>query len=167
MGISKQEALNAIDRDQAFFCAASDAVWDHPETAFQEFKSADIICKLLERERFTVDRPVAGIETAFTGRFGHGEPVIGILGEFDALSGMSQKAGISDKVAITAGEPGHGCGHHMISPGSVAAAVAIKEYLEKNQKEGTVIFLDVREKKVVPERVLWPEKVFLMNWILH
>lgn len=80
MGISKKEALQAIEREREMICAASDAVWDHPETAFQEFKSTEILCELLEKEGFSVERNLAGIQTAFSGRFGHGKPVVGILG---------------------------------------------------------------------------------------
>lgn len=140
MGITKNEALMAIDREREAICAASDAVWENPETAFQEFKSTEILCELLEKEGFTVEKNLAGIATAFSGRFGHGKPVVGILGEFDALSGLSQVAGIAEKKPIIDGEPGHGCGHNLLGAGSVAAAVAVKEYLTKNEKEGTVIF---------------------------
>ena len=140
MGITKQDALLAIDREKENLCFASDKVWDHPETAFQEFQSTEILCELLEKEGFQVERDLAGIKTAFSGRFGHGKPVAGILGEFDALSGLSQKEGAFEKVAIEEGAPGHGCGHNLLGVGSVAAAVAVKEYLEKNGKEGTVIF---------------------------
>lgn len=140
MGISKKEALQAIEREREMICAASDAVWDHPETAFQEFKSTEILCELLEKEGFSVERNLAGIQTAFSGRFGHGKPVVGILGEFDALSGLSQESESIEKVPVCEGEPGHGCGHNLLGAGSVAAAIAVKEYLEKNGKEGTVVF---------------------------
>ena len=140
MGISKKAALQAIEREREMICAASDAVWDHPETAFQEFKSTEILCELLEKEGFSVERNLAGIQTAFSGRFGHGKPVVGILGEFDALSGLSQESESIEKVPVCEGEPGHGCGHNLLGAGSVAAAIAVKEYLEKNGKEGTVVF---------------------------
>lgn len=140
MGITKKEAFLAIDREREHICAASDRVWENPETAFQEFKSTEILCELLKKEGFEVEKNLAGIATAFSGRFGHGKPVVGILGEFDALSGLSQVEGICEKTAIEDGAPGHGCGHNLLGAGSVAAAVAIKEYLEKNEKEGTVIF---------------------------
>lgn len=140
MAITKKEALMAIDREKESICAASDRVWENPETAFQEFKSTEILCELLEKEGFAVEKNLAGIATAFSGRFGHGKPVVGILGEFDALSGLSQEEGITEKVPLKDGEPGHGCGHNLLGAGSVAAAVAVKEYLEKNGKEGTVIF---------------------------
>ena len=110
MGISKKEALQAIEREREMICAASDAVWDHPETAFQEFKSTEILCELMEKEGFSVERNLAGIQTAFSGRFGHGKPVVGILGEFDALSGLSQESESIEKVPVCEGEPGHGSG---------------------------------------------------------
>lgn len=140
MNITKEQALSAIDREKELLCKASDDVWDHPETAFQEFKSAEILCELLEKEGFSVEKNLAGIATAFSGRFGHGKPVMGILGEFDALSGLSQVCAATEKAAVADGEPGHGCGHNLLGAGSIAAAVAMKEYLEKNGKEGTVIF---------------------------
>ena len=140
MGISKKEALQAIEREREMICAASDAVWDHPETAFQEFKSTEILCELLEKEGFSVERNLAGIQTAFSGRFGHGKPVVGILGEFDALSGLSQESESIEKVPVCEGEPGHGCGHNLLGAGSMAAAFAIKKYLEeKGEGSGKVI----------------------------
>lgn len=138
--LSKEQALKSIDREKEFICCASDKIWDNPETAFQEYKSAQTLCELLEREGFVVEKNLAGIETAFSGRFGHGKPVVGILGEFDALSGLSQESENAEKVPVVDGAPGHGCGHNLLGAGSVAAAVAVKEYLQKNEKEGTVIF---------------------------
>lgn len=140
MEFSKEQALLAIDRERVPICTASDQVWENPETAFQEFKSVDILCELLEKEGFHVERNLAGIATAFSGTYGHGKPVVGILGEFDALSGLSQEAEKTEKIAIVDGSPGHGCGHNLLGTGSLAAAVAVKEYLEKNNKEGTVIY---------------------------
>lgn len=140
MEFSKEQALLAIDRERVLICTASDQVWENPETAFQEFKSVDILCELLEKEGFHVERNLAGIATAFSGTYGHGKPVVGILGEFDALSGLSQEAEKTEKIAIVDGAPGHGCGHNLLGTGSLAAAVAVKEYLEKNNKEGTVIY---------------------------
>lgn len=140
MNISKEQALQAIDREKELICCASDRIWDNPETAFQEYKSTETLCGLLEREGFTVEKNLAGIETAFSGRYGHGKPVVGILGEFDALSGLSQVSESAEKIPVAEGAPGHGCGHNLLGAGSVAAAIAVKEYLMKNEKEGTVIF---------------------------
>ena len=139
MGITKSEALKAVDRERGPVCEASDKIWDQPETAFQEFHSTDILCELLEKEGFKVERNLAGIATAFSGKYGFGKPVVGILGEFDALSGLSQESQSLKKIAMEDGAPGHGCGHNLLGTGSVAAAIAVKEYLEKNQKETFIL----------------------------
>ena len=97
MGITKEQALMAIDREKAVLTNASDRVWDNPETAFQEFKSTEILCELLEKEGFEVEKNLANIATAFSGRYGSGKPVIGFLGEYDALSGLSRAASTSER----------------------------------------------------------------------
>ena len=108
MGITKAEALKAVDRERGPVCEASDRIWDQPETAFQEFHSTDVLCELLEKEGFRVERNLAGIATAFSGTYGSGKPVVGILGEFDALSGLSQESESLEKTALVDGAPGHG-----------------------------------------------------------
>lgn len=135
-----EEYLKAIDEEAARITAASDEVWEAAELAFSEHKSAACLTKLLEEEGFEVQCPAYGIETAFTGSFGSGKPVIGFLGEFDALGSLSQKAGVAVKEALIPGANGHGCGHNMLGAGSIAAAVAVKRYLEKTGKSGTVIY---------------------------
>ena len=88
-----------------------------------------------------MERGIAGIETAFVGTYGSGKPVIGILGEYDALTGLSQKAGATEREELVAGGCGHGCGHNMLGAGAMAAAFGIKKYLEKKgEGHGTVIF---------------------------
>lgn len=140
MKANVQEALNVIDRQAGVFCAVSDAIWGTPETAFLELASAKELINTLKEFGFSVTEKVAGIETAFSARYGTGKPVIGILGEFDALSGLSQEAGCAEKKAILPGEAGHGCGHNLLGVGSLAAAVAIREYLKENKCSGTVIY---------------------------
>lgn len=140
MKASCQKALEAIDRQAQTLCTLSDAIWETPETAFLEFKSAKALKEALNAFGFLVIDKVAGIETAFSARYGTGKPVIGILGEFDALSGLSQQAGLAEKKAILPGEPGHGCGHNLLGVGALAAAVAIREYLKENNCSGTVIY---------------------------
>lgn len=83
---------------------------------------------------------LCGIETAFSGSFGAGRPVIGILGEFDALSSLSQQSGAAALQSVTPGGNGHGCGHNLLGAGSLAAAAALKEYLAMSGKPGTVVF---------------------------
>ena len=118
----------------------SDAIGDEPELSLKEFKAAALYTDALEKLGFTVQKNLCGIETAFSGSYGSGHPVIGILGEFDALSGLSQQSGVAVPQSITPGGNGHGCGHNMLGVGSLAAAAAVKEYLVASGKPGTVIF---------------------------
>ncbi len=140
MSENKNLAFDAIDRVSDQIIAVSDAVWDNPETAFLEEVATKVQCELLENLGFEVQTNLANIPTAFSGRYGSGKPVIGILGEFDALSGLSQKADIFEKEPITAGANGHGCGHNLLGAGSIAAAYGIMQYLKQTGKSGTVIY---------------------------
>ena len=123
----KQSALQAIDRLENQICRLSDSIWDHPETGYQEFFATDAYCRFLEEQGFQVEKNLAGIKTAFSGTYGCGSPVIGILGEFDALPGLSQKAGTAKKKELVRGGPGHGCGHNLLGAGALAAVLAVKE----------------------------------------
>lgn len=136
----KQEIIRYIASKAETFYKVSDDIWDAAETAFEEYKSAEVLCKALEEEGFEVSRGIAGIETAFCGKAGSGGPVIGILGEFDALSGLSQVSSAAEKMELVKGGNGHGCGHNMLGAGSLAAAVGIKKYLEESGTPGTVIY---------------------------
>jgi len=138
--LDKKKVIDYIAQKSDVFCDLSDKIWESAETAFEEFESAKVLCEALEESGFKVEKGIAGIETAFSGTFGSGKPVIGILGEFDALSGLNQRAGICEQEAIVAGANGHGCGHNMLGAGSLAAAVGIKKYLEESGKSGTVIY---------------------------
>ena len=119
---------------------ASDTIWEAAELAFTENISAGVLCGVLKKNGFAVETGLAGIPTAFKGTFGSGNPVIGFLGEFDALSGLSQEAGICEQKSVTAGGTGHGCGHNLLGTASLAAAIAYKEYLEQTHQTGTVIY---------------------------
>ena len=139
--MNKAEAIRVIDEKQALLDDVNDSIWEYAETAFQEFKSMDKLCEALEQEGFKVEKGVGDIPTAFTGTYGHGKPVIGLLGEFDALSGLSQVGGCPEKKALVPGGAGHGCGHNCLGTASLAAAIAVKNYLEHNlQVSGTVIY---------------------------
>ncbi|SFK85269.1 aminobenzoyl-glutamate utilization protein B [Lachnospiraceae bacterium KH1T2] len=140
MNSFKKEAVDYIDKHSNIFTEVSDQIWATPELSLKEYRSAALYEKVLEENGFTVEKEIDGIETAFTGTFGHGKPVIGILGEFDALSGLSQKKGQVKHKPLVPGAPGHGCGHNMLGAGALAAAFAIKDYLETSGREGTVIF---------------------------
>lgn len=135
-----EEYLEIIEDQAAELCRLSDAIWDNPETAFSEDVSSKLLADFLEKEGFAIRNPVFGIKTAFTASFGSGSPVIGFLGEFDALSGLSQADGCFERKPLTDGGNGHGCGHNLLGVGAAAAALAVKHYLEKTGKPGTVIF---------------------------
>ena len=100
------------------------------------FVLPDTICQVLEEEGFTVERGLAGIPTCFTGTYVHGsgKPVMGILGEFDALSSLSQQAATTTPQPVVPGGAGHGCGHCSLGAGSLAAVLAIKDYLEQTER---------------------------------
>ena len=128
-----------IDSKQDFLNDVSKYIFEHPETRFQEYKSSKRIIEALKEEGFEVEENVANIETAFLGKYGSGKPIIGFLGEFDALSGLSQQPGLAEQEAIIDGGNGHGCGHNLLGIGSLAAAIAVKEYLKQNNLESCLI----------------------------
>ena len=131
--------LKAIEEKRAVVEQTADYIWENPEVAFVEYKAAAWFCDVLRKEGFEVEENLADIKTAFSGRFGSGKPVIGILGEFDALSGLNQVAGITEQVSA-GGEAGHGCGHNLLGAAALGAAIGVKAWLEKTGNPGTVIF---------------------------
>ena len=120
------------------FTALSDEIWDFAELKFDEHRSSQRLIAMLEKSGFQVRRNVAEMETAFIGEFGSGKPVVAFLGEFDALAGMSQVAGIADPQPMVPGGTGHGCGHNLLGVGSLLAAVALARYLTQKGLPGTV-----------------------------
>ena len=135
----KQAALAAIEEKRNTIIHVADSIWEYAELSLQEYKSCALYCEVLEKEGFQVDRGICGIETAFSASFGSGRPVIGVLAEYDALSGLSQKAGALEREEASSGGNGHGCGHNLLGAGALAAAIGIKAYLEKTGRQGTVI----------------------------
>lgn len=127
-----------IEEKRHSFIALSDRIWEYAETKFEEFQSAEVICQFLEREGFTVVRNVAGIKTAFTASFGSGKPVIGLLGEFDALPSLSQKEATAYYEPIIEGGNGHGCGHNLLGTAPLAAVIAVKQLMEEQGLTGTI-----------------------------
>ncbi len=136
----KNIAINAINEKSQVFSELSDKIWEYAELSLKEYKSAAEYCRVLAELGFEVEENVADIPTAFLGKWGSGKPVIGILGEYDALSGLSQVGGSCEREELVKGGCGHGCGHNMLGAGSLAAAYGIKEYLKASGKSGTVIF---------------------------
>ncbi len=116
----------------------SDDIWDHPELNFQERHAADAHAAMLKAEGFRVSEGIAGMPTAVMGEAGEGGPVIAILGEYDALPGLSQAAGIAEEQPLVTGGSGHGCGHNMLGSASLLAASAVKDWLAANRIPGRV-----------------------------
>ena len=140
MNDEKRSALAHVDETAALYTALSDEIWENPELSLKEYKATALYCEALRSLGFTVTEKLCGIDTAFCGAYGSGRPVIGILGEYDALSGLSQAAGECAPEPLVPGGAGHGCGHNLLGAGSLAAAAAVKNYLEKTGKSGTVVF---------------------------
>lgn len=115
-------------------------IWGFAELKFDEHKSAEVLKNYLKGKGFRIEENLADIPTAFSASFGNGSPVIAILGEFDALSGLSQESDSFVAKKVDGMENGHGCGHHLLGVGSAGAAVKVKEYIEENGISGTVIF---------------------------
>ena len=120
--------------------ALSDQIWDYAELKFAEHKSAAAMVEFLKEEGFEVETGIGEIETAYMAKFGSGKPVIGILGEFDALSGMSQMADVAEKTPREGTNNGHGCGHHLLGVAGIGAAMILRDYFKETGKEGTVVF---------------------------
>lgn len=131
--------LSVIDANKDALIGLSDYLWENPETAFAEFTATQLLCDTLRKEGFFVKEKLANIPTAFSGTFGSGKPVIGFLGEYDALANLDQAAGATSQQGVS-GKDGHGCGHHLLGIGALGAAIAAKRYLEQSGKSGTVIY---------------------------
>ncbi len=135
----KKSLLNSIEEKSSALISLSDDIWEAAEVAFREVKSSEYLVKYAEENGLKVERGVAGIPTAFIASYGEGKPVIGIIGEFDALPGLSQStAPYKDEMIL--GGAGHGCGHNLFGTASLGAAVAIKELIEKGDLSGTIKF---------------------------
>ncbi len=129
-----------IDSHIETFSTLSDTIWDHPETRFNEYFSANLLADTLEKANFHLERGVANIETAFIASYGSGSPVIAILGEYDALAGLSQQAGCAYKQPINENGNGHGCGHNILGTAALASVLAVKTLMEQYAISGTIRF---------------------------
>ena len=135
----KQEAVFSVEKQNAELVKLSDRIWALAETALRETKSSALLADHAEKNGFKMERGVSGMPTAFIGTYGEGRPIIGILGEFDALPGISQKAS-PVKEPYEKGAAGHGCGHNLFGAASLGAAIAIKELIQAGKLKGTIRF---------------------------
>ena len=134
---NRQEILDWLAAESAAFTGMADDIWSHPETAFREHRAARLQAGWLEAAGFRVRRGLGGLDTAFVAEWGNGRPVIGLLGEYDALAGLSQKRQPTPMPEVEGG-PGHGCGHNLLGTACVASAAALCRWLEATGRRGTV-----------------------------
>lgn len=136
---NKKRVVDFIESNSSDLTGLSDEIWQYAEIAFKESQSAEALAGYAESQGFTVTRGVGEIPTAFIAEYGSGTPIIGIMGEFDALPGLSQET-VPHKEPLIEGAPGHGCGHNLFGVASLAAATSIKNLIESGELEGTVRF---------------------------
>ena len=156
MSSGKKAIVSSIEAHKENLIQLSDSIWALAEVAFQESKSSEVLADYAEKNGLKVTRGVANIPTAFTATYGSGKPVISVLGEFDALPGLSQQTEPT-KNPITVGAPGHGCGHNLFGAASLGAAIAIKEQIEAGKLKGTIKFLGTPAE----------EKYFAKVWMVE
>ncbi|NDV16597.1 amidohydrolase [Muricauda sp. TY007] len=169
MSKDKKAVVASVEKHKENLIKISDSIWALAETAFEESISAELLADYAEENGMTVTRGVANIPTAFIATYGSGSPVISVLGEFDALPGLSQNT-VPTKDPRIEGEPGHGCGHNMFGAASLGAAIAIKEQIEAGNIKGTVKFFGTpAEEKFfgkvwMVEAGLWDDVDVNVSW---
>jgi aminobenzoyl-glutamate utilization protein B len=134
---TQQTALAEVAHRADELKAINKFIWEAAEVGLQEHRSSAKLIESLAAAGFEVQKNIAGMPTAFVASYGSGKPIIGILAEYDALPGMSQKAA-PQREAVTAGAPGHACGHSALGSGAVGAALAVKAAMEKHNLPGTI-----------------------------
>jgi aminobenzoyl-glutamate utilization protein B len=149
---NKQMVLQSVEKHQGELIKLSDQVWAFAETALKEFQSSKVLSDYAQAQGFQVTTGVAGLPTAFIAEYGSGKPVIGIMGEYDALPGISQKAQTT-REALVEGAAGHGCGHNLFGAGSLGAAIAIKELMQAGKLKGTVRFYGTPAEEAVGGKI--------------
>lgn len=133
-----EQIWDLVDAKRDGFIELSDRVWGMPEIAYTEFKSVAEHTAMLKAQGFAVTENYCGIPTAVLGEAGEGGPVIAILGEYDALPGLSQEANIAEHRPLPGNGHGHGCGHNMLGSAALLAATAVKDFLAATGKPGRV-----------------------------
>ena len=135
----KKAVIQSLEAKKQQYVDVATNIWNLAELGYKEGKSANLLQSMLKEEGFTIETGVAGIPTAFTATFGSGSPVIGVLGEYDALPGFSQDA-VPFKKELAGNTNGHACGHHLFGSASAAAAIAVKNWLKTTGRKGTIRF---------------------------
>lgn len=158
---NKALILASVEKHHQELIELSDKIWGFAEIAMKETQSSKVLSNYAAKQGFKVEKGVAGIPTAFIATYGSGKPIIAVMGEFDALPGLSQKAQPT-KEPLNAGAAGHGCGHNLFGAGSLGAAVAIKELIAAGKIKGTVRFYGTPAEEDKEGKV-WMAKAGLFN----
>lgn len=146
--MTKQEMLAFIDQSAPELTGVSRQLWAAPELSGQETASAALLRKILRENGFVIVE-VPGKPHAFYAEYGAGAPVLAVLGEYDALPGLSQAADSAVRAPLEEGAPGHGCGHNLLGSGALGAVLALKHYLEESGDSGTVRFYGCPEEETL------------------
>ncbi|WP_413377632.1 amidohydrolase [Alkalihalobacillus sp. 1P02AB] len=146
--MGKQKIVQVINSNQSEFTDMAKKIWNHPQVAYEEEYASSLQMSKLEEEGFTIQSNIAGISTAFVAEYGGGKPIIGILGEYDALPGLSQHVS-TVKEAIISDGPGHGCGHNLLGTAGVEAVVALKKVMKEEGLSGTIRYYGCPAEEVL------------------
>ncbi|MBQ2327086.1 MAG: amidohydrolase, partial [Clostridia bacterium] len=145
-------AIEKIRNDKDVFIGLAQNMWDHPETGYNEVKACEWTAEILKNYGFEVEVGAYGLPTCVVGRWGSGHPVVGLLGELDALPGMSQKMQTT-KEPVEVGGAGQGCGHNLLNAACLAAAVGMKAEMEAKNLPGTIVFYGCPAEELLTGKV--------------
>lgn len=146
--MSKENILQWIKKNRSDFTKMAKKIWEHPQIAYEESYASDLQASKLKEEGFRIHSPIGGISTAFVAEYGSGKPIIGILGEYDALPGLSQTVNTVQEPVELDG-PGHGCGHNLLGTAGVEAVIALKEVMDECDINGTIRYYGCPAEEVL------------------
>ena len=154
MNADKSAIAKAVEARQEKFWRISDAIWSYAELGLEEYRSSKLLADVLEAAGFKVDRGVAGMPTAFMATWsqGSGLPIIGFLGEFDALPMLSQKAGVPKKDPLVPGAPGHGCSHNTMCTLQALSVISLREVMKEKGLSGTLKLFGSPAEEILTSR---------------
>jgi len=149
----EKEVSNYLNELEVSLNKLAKDIWDHPQIALEETYAYNLLIKQLENNEFSLTKNIADISTSFIASWGKGEPIIGILGEYDALPGLSQKVS-TKKEEVNNGGPGHGCGHNLLGVGSLGAVLAVKKIMQDHNIKGTIRYYGCPAEETLLGKVL-------------
>lgn len=154
--MAKDRIFQIIDKYENELIGLAKKIWDNPEIAYKEKFASSLQSEYLQAKGFVI-KSIESLDTAFIAEYGKGEPVIGFMGEYDALSGLSQTVS-SEKKPVNEGAAGHACGHNLLGVGSLGAALAVKELIEKEGLVGTVRYYGCPAEEELSGKVFMAQK---------